>query len=320
MRLCTYSSRGEARLGALWGEDHVVDLNRAHRAVLDACGESRAGALASVELPSDMIGFLSGGEAAMARARAAIAHVEAGSSPDPAPALDRGLLVDRRQSGFRLEAPVPRPGNVLAVGVNYKDHADEAGFELPKHPVLFAKLPTCIVGPGAAIVRPRVSELLDWEGELCFVLGKRARHVAAADALEYVAGFTIGHDVSVRDWQFHSPTMMMGKCFDTHGPLGPTLVTRDEIPDYRALDLRTLVNGEVKQHSNTRHLIFGVGEILEYVTQAFTLHPGDVVFTGTPSGIGASRRPPEFLRPGDVVRIEIEGLGALENPVVDEER
>ena len=318
MRLCTYAARGITRLGALRGEDQVVDLNRAYRARLERRGEPRALEMAEARVPADMLSFLEGGDESMGAARHAIAHVDELCAADPGRAMAEGLVEERAAPGFRLEAPVPVPRTVLAVGVNYKDHADEAGFELPKYPVLFSKVSTCIVGPGAPVVRPRVSELLDWEGELCFVIGKRARHVAVNAALDHVAGFTIGHDVSVRDFQFHSQTMMMGKSFDTHGPMGPTLVTRDEVPDYRDLDLRTLVNGVVKQDSNTRHLIFGVEEVLAYVTQAFTLLPGDVVFTGTPAGIGGSRRPPEFLKAGDVVRIEISGLGALENPIVDE--
>ena len=318
MRLCTFTSRGETRLGALRGEDQVVDLNRCYRARLISRGEGRAREEADVRVPGDMLAFLEVGEAAMAAARHAIAHADEVATAAPDVALATGLLVNRSETGFRLEAPVPRPGTVLAVGVNYRDHAAEAEMEIPERPLLFSKVSRCIVGPDDEIVRPRVSPFLDWEGELCFVVGKRARHVSVGEALDYVAGFTIGHDVSVRDWQFHSQTMMMGKSFDTHGPIGPALVTCDEVPDYRDLDLRTLVNGEVKQDSNTRHLIFGVEEVMEYVTQALTLYPGDVVFTGTPSGIGGSRRPPEFLKDGDVVRVEISGLGALENRVVDE--
>lgn len=319
MRLCTFTARSRTRIGALRGEGEVIDLNHAYRARLLKRGDARAIAVADARLPSDMLAFLEGGDESMAAARHAIAHAEEMAAAEPERAAGDGVIVDRAEPGFRLAAPVPRPRTVLAVGVNYKDHATEAGMELPKHPMLFSKVSSCIVGPEDVIVRPRVSELLDWEGELCFVVGKPARHVSASSALEYVAGFTIGHDVSVRDWQFHSQTMMMGKSFDTHGPTGPALVTPEEVPDYRDLDLRTLVNGEVKQDSNTRHLIFGVEEVLEYVTQAFTLQPGDIVFTGTPSGIGGSRRPPEFLKAGDVVRIEIDGLGALENTVLDEE-
>ncbi len=318
MKLCTFTARGQTRLGSLRGEGEVIDLNAAYRDRLGQRGGVRAGPLADAQVPSEMIAFLEGGDAAMDAARHAIAHAEEVVAAEPGRAVGDGIVVDRSEPGFRLRAPVPRPRSVLAVGVNYKYHASEAGFEVPQHPMLFGKVATCIIGPEEAIVRPRVSELLDWEGELCFVVGKPARHVDAERALDYVAGFTIGHDVSVRDWQFHSQTMMMGKSFDTHGPIGPALVTRDEVPDYRSLDLRTLVNGEIKQDSNTRHMIFGVEEVLAYVSQAFTLQPGDVVFTGTPSGIGGSRRPPEFLKAGDVVRIEISGLGALENHVVDE--
>ncbi|MGH7864841.1 MAG: fumarylacetoacetate hydrolase family protein, partial [Candidatus Binataceae bacterium] len=183
---------------------------------------------------------------------------------------------------------------------------------------VFAKVSTCIIGHGAPIHRPMVSGAVDWEGEFCFVMGMRARHVPARDALNYVAGYTIGNDVSVRDWQFHSGTWIMGKGFDTHGPLGPYLVTPDEAGDIENLDLKTWVNGELKQSSNTKHLIFGVGELVEYITKAFTLEPGDVVFTGTPAGVGFSRKPPQALMPGDVVRIEITRLGVLENPVIAE--
>lgn len=319
MHLCTYTARGSTRLGALRGGGEVIDLNRSYVSRLRKRGEARPVELAAAALPSDMLAFLRCGDDGLAAARHAIAHAEELAEAEPAHATGDGVIVDRSEFGFRLEAPIQTPATVLAVGLNYRDHAKEAGAEIPERPILFGKVSSCIVGPEDAIVRPRVSELVDWEGELCFVIGKPARHVTASRALDYVAGFMIGHDVSVRDWQFHAPTMMMGKSFDTHGPIGPALVTRDEVPDYRDLDLRTLVNGEVKQDSSTRHLIFGVEEILEYVTQAFTLQPGDVVFTGTPSGIGGSRKPPEFLKAGDVVRIEISGLGALENPVVDEE-
>jgi 2-keto-4-pentenoate hydratase/2-oxohepta-3-ene-1,7-dioic acid hydratase in catechol pathway len=207
---------------------------------------------------------------------------------------------------------------VLALGVNYKDHSAEANIELPKRPMIFSKVSSSITGPGAPIHLPKASPFLDYEGELCLVVGKRARHVAPADALGHIAGYMIGNDVSVRDWQFHSPTWMMGKSFDTHGPTGPWLVTRDDIPDVGALRLRTWVNGDLRQDARTADLIFGVEPILEYLTKAFTLEPGDVIFTGTPAGVGALRDPRVYLKAGDVVRIEITGLGTLENTVVDE--
>jgi 2-keto-4-pentenoate hydratase/2-oxohepta-3-ene-1,7-dioic acid hydratase in catechol pathway len=318
MRLVTYTLRGISRLGAVLDDVGVVDLNRAcalHRAERDA---ERARALADFLVPPDMLAFLRAGDPAMDAARSALAHAAAHVARTRDDAMASGLLVETSAAGFQLEAPVPRPGKILAVGVNYKDHSAETGIPLPKRPMIFAKATTCANGPGMPIHRPKVSPFLDWEGELCFVVGRRARHVSAQDALEHVAGYMIGNDVSVRDWQVHSQTMTMGKSFDTHGPMGPWLVTRDEVRDPGVLDLKTWVNGVLKQSSNTSQLIFGVAPLVEYLSTAFTLEPGDVVFTGTPSGVGVARNPKEFMKAGDVVRVEITGLGALENPVIDE--
>ncbi len=284
MRLVTFTQNGATRPGVLADDIEIVDLNRADPA-----------------LPADMLALLEGGDAMLDRARAALGS-----------ARERIALAD-----VTLEAPVPRPRKVLAIGLNYRDHAEESRQQIPKHPVVFAKMPTCITGPGAPVHRPKVSGALDWEGELCFVIGRRARHVAAADAASCVAGYMCGNDVSVRDWQLRSATWMIGKSFDTHGPTGPWLVTRDGV-DAGNLDVKTFVNGELKQHSNTGQLIFDVGAIIEYLSAAFTLEPGDVIFTGTPAGVGAAMKPPQFMKSGDIVRVEIEGLGVLENPVVDE--
>jgi 2-keto-4-pentenoate hydratase/2-oxohepta-3-ene-1,7-dioic acid hydratase in catechol pathway len=220
-------------------------------------------------------------------------------------------------SAVTIEAPIARPGKALAIGLNYRDHAAEGGQEIPAKPVVFCKVTTCITGPGKPVHRPKVSERVDWEGELVFVIGRTARHVSRADALRYVAGYMIGNDVSVRDWQFHAPTWTMGKGFDTHGPTGPWIVTRDEV-DAANLAIRTYVNRELKQQSTTDQLIFDVPALIEYLSTAFTLEPGDIVFTGTPAGVGQSRKPPEFLKAGDTVRVEIDGLGVLENPVIEE--
>ena len=274
--------------------------------------------LADFLVPADMPAFLDAGDPAMEGARAALAWAEAHVRAHGDEARAAGLLFDLDEPGLRLEAPVRRPGKVLALGLNYKSHAEEAKLEIPQRPLVFAKVSSCITGPGAPIHRPTASTRLDFEGELCVVIGRRARHVVAADAFAYVAGYMVGNDVSVRDWQFHSPTWMMGKGFDTHGPTGPWLVTRDEVPDPAALRLRTWVNGVCKQDACTAEMIFDVGAVLEYLSQAFTLEPGDVIFTGTPAGVGSTRSPREWLAAGDVVRIEISGLGALENPVVDE--
>ncbi len=282
MRLITFTHDNRTRIGAMRETDEVLDLTAA-----------------DPELPATMIDLIRE-PTAMERARNA-----AESAPEIA-------LAD-----VRLEAPVPRPGKVLAIGLNYRDHAEESGQPIPQRPIVFAKMPTCIVGPGHPVHIPRVSRAVDWEGELCFVIGREARYVSAADAGDYIAGYTIGNDISVRDWQFHSPTWMMGKSFDTHGPLGPAIVTADEF-DPSSAGIRLYVNGDEKQKSDTNQLIFGIGEIVEYLSAGFTLEPGDVVYTGTPSGIGGAKRPPEFLKAGDIVRVEIDGLGSLENPVEEE--
>jgi 2-keto-4-pentenoate hydratase/2-oxohepta-3-ene-1,7-dioic acid hydratase in catechol pathway len=305
MKLVTYTFRGSTRLGAMRGDAEVIDL-------------ARAGELAGARIPDDMLKLLADGDPAMQAARRAFNAADDFTKSHREQAIVLGLLFGASEPGFHLEAPVMRPGKVIAIGLNYRDHANEAGMEIPKRPVVFTKVPTCITGPGMPIHRPRVSTSVDWEAELCAVIGRRARHVKAADALDFVAGLTNGNDVSVRDWQFHSGTWMMGKGFDTHGPLGPWLVTLDEVGDPANLEIKTLVNGVLKQKSNTGQLIFDIPAIIEYVTAAFTLEPGDVIFTGTPAGVGASRKPQEWLKAGDVVRVEISKLGVLENPVIDE--
>ncbi|HEY5640111.1 MAG TPA: fumarylacetoacetate hydrolase family protein [Dehalococcoidia bacterium] len=282
MRLATFIHEGRTRIGALTRTGHLLDLSAA-----------------DPQLPQAMIELLSQ-DGWLERARKA-----AGGAPEILP------------TDVQLEAPVPRPGKVLAIGLNYRDHAEESGQEIPQRPMVFAKVPTCIVGPGHPVYIPRVSRAVDWEAELCFVIGRKARYVKAADAVQYIAGYTIGNDISVRDWQLHSPTWMMGKGFDTHGPLGPAIATPDEF-DPGSAHIRLFVNDEMKQNSTLDQLIFSVGEIVEYLSTGFTLEPGDVIYTGTPAGIGAASHPPKFLKAGDIVRVEIGGLGVLENPVLEE--
>jgi 2-keto-4-pentenoate hydratase/2-oxohepta-3-ene-1,7-dioic acid hydratase in catechol pathway len=239
--------------------------------------------------------------------------------------VEDGQVIDREQQDryaledVRLIAPV-QPRKFLAIGLNYADHIAESGMEAPEFPIFFNKQVTCVIGPGDDVHMPRVSSLLDYEGELAIVIGKRCRHVAAEDAHEMIAGYTITNDVSVRDWQLRTPTMTMGKSFDTHGPLGPWVVTADELGDPHTLAIRTFVNEEQRQDGNTREMVFNCFEQVAHLSQAFTLEPGDVIATGTPAGVGAVRQPfPEgLLKVGDVVRIEIDGIGTLENTVVEE--
>ena len=218
----------------------------------------------------------------------------------------------------RLLAPVGRPPKFLAIGLNYAAHAAESTMKRPDYQLWFNKQSTCVVGPGDPIEIPRASSYVDYEGELAFVIGRRCRHVPAERAAEVVFGYTIVNDVSVRDWQRRTPTMTMGKSFDTHGPMGPWLVTRDELGDPHRLHLRTWVNDELRQDASTEDLIYNCWEMVEHLSTAFTLEPGDVVSTGTPAGVGFAMDPPHWLAAGDRVRIEIDGLGTLENPVIDE--
>ena len=217
----------------------------------------------------------------------------------------------------QLLAPIERPGKYLAIGMNYGKHLEEAdrlGVPRASHQVWFNKQTTCLSGPYDPI-EPGATEKLDYEVELGVVIGKRAKNVSEAEAKDQVFGYVVANDVSARDFQFHSQTMTMGKSFDTHGPIGPWIVTADEIADPHALDLKCFVNGEQRQASNTRHMIANLWQQIAYLTSAFTLEPGDLIATGTPEGVGIGMEPQTFLQPGDVVRCEIEGIGAIENRV-----
>jgi 2-keto-4-pentenoate hydratase/2-oxohepta-3-ene-1,7-dioic acid hydratase in catechol pathway len=283
MKLVTFDD-GTRRIGLLDG-DAVVDLQAV-----------------APTLPTEMCAFLAAGEEAMQAARRALS---AGGSRLPL-------------SSVRLAAPVVRPPKILAVGLNYRDHAEEAGMEIPKVPMIFNKQSTCAHPPIEPFHVPRASHRVDYEGELAFVIGKACRHVPKDRAAEVIAGYTICNDVSVRDWQLRVPTFTMGKSFDTHGPMGPAIVTADELGDPHDLDIRTWVNGDLRQSSNTKHLIFDCFSLVEHLSTAFTLEPGDVISTGTPSGIAGAMKPPQWLVPGDVVKIAIDGIGELENGVVAE--
>ncbi|HKY16687.1 MAG TPA: fumarylacetoacetate hydrolase family protein [Microthrixaceae bacterium] len=218
----------------------------------------------------------------------------------------------------RLLAPIPRPPKFLAAGLNFEDHLEETGMARPASPVFFNKQTTCVVGPGDDVHRPRVSELLDYEGELGVVIGRRCRHVPVEAAFDVIAGYLIVNDVSVRDWQLSSPTMTLGKSFDTHGPIGPWLTTADEIADPHDLGIRTWLNEQLVQDGSTRSMIFDIPTQIARLSAAFTLEPGDIIATGTPAGVGLVRQPPLWMKAGDTVRVEIDGLGVLENHIVEE--
>ena len=209
---------------------------------------------------------------------------------------------------------IERPGKVLAVGLNYRDHAKETGMDLPEVPMIFTKQSTSVLGHQGEIHKPKVSDAVDYEGEMAFVIGKKCRHVSKEEALDVIAGVTICNDVSVRDWQIASPTFTMGKSFDTHCPIGPYIVTMDEISDIHNLKIKTYVNDELRQDSCTDQLIFDCFDLIEHITKAFTLEPGDIIATGTSSGVGVVLG--KYLIPNDVVKIELENVGTLENKVI----
>ncbi|HEU5102543.1 MAG TPA: fumarylacetoacetate hydrolase family protein [Roseiflexaceae bacterium] len=288
MHLVTFVREDGTHIGALQqrdGRQMIVDLNRA---------EPR--------LPNDMIAFLAGGDESRVLAAQALAD------PPAEAVLDRNAL--------RLSAPIPRPGKIICIGLNYRDHAAESNQPVPEYPTVFAKYSSCVIGPGESIVIPRVTSQVDYEGELAVVIGRRARDVAEQDALSYVAGYAPFNDVSARDYQGRTSQWTIGKTFDTFGPIGPALVTADEISDPHSLDIRVTIGDDVLQSSNTRHLIFSIPQLIAYLSAVMTLEPGDVIATGTPAGVGAARKPARWLQPGELVRVEIDGLGTLENPVV----
>jgi 2-keto-4-pentenoate hydratase/2-oxohepta-3-ene-1,7-dioic acid hydratase in catechol pathway len=214
-------------------------------------------------------------------------------------------------------APIVDPQKIVCLGLNYRDHAAESGMAIPEEPILFSKYASALIGPDAPIVLPKVSNEVDYEAELVIVVGKPGRDIPRERAYEHVAGYTVGHDVSARDWQLRKPgkQWMAGKTFDTFAPIGPHLVTKDEVPDPHALGIRLHLNGQTMQDSNTSQLVFGVDAVVAYLSQIFTLMPGDLIFTGTPPGVGMARKPQVWLKAGDVVEVEIDGLGLLRNPV-----
>lgn len=219
----------------------------------------------------------------------------------------------------RVLAPVSNPDKVFCIGLNYRDHAIETNSPIPEQPVVFNKFPQCVVGPDDNVILPKVSHEVDYEAELVVVIGKKGKNISKADAFSYVAGYTVGNDISARDWQKGRPggQWLLGKAPDTFAPTGPYLVTSDEV-DPHNIKIGLRLNGETVQNSSTKELIFGVDEVIAFVSQLITVHPGDLIFTGTPPGVGAARKPPLFLKAGDRMEVEIENVGTLVNPVVAE--
>ena len=278
MKLVRYADKGASTLGVV-KDDAVIDLRRRWPA-----------------LGNDMIALME----MWPSIASGLPKLVTESTPDAALA------------SVTLLAPVSRPGKILAIGLNYADHVQETGQKVPPHQIWFTKAVTAINGPFDPIQLPMASEQVDYEAELVVVIGKRCKHVTRDRAPEVVFGYCAGNDVSVRDWQLRTSQWVLGKSFDTHAPIGPWIVTPDEIGDPHALGIRCLVNGDQRQNSNTRHLIFNVYDQIAHLSNAMTLEPGDVIFTGTPGGVGLAMQPPRWLKAGDKVRVEIDRIGAIE--------
>lgn len=288
MKLVTFVNNKAERLGAVQsvdGKDWIVDLN-----------------LADSRLPATMVEFLAAGPEARKAAEAALRKSTPEQRMDPAKTA--------------ILAPIPRPGKIIGIGQNYLEHAKECDAPKPPFPIIFAKYANTVIGHGESIVIPRSVEKADYEGELAVVIGRRGREIPERDALSYVAGYMPLNDVSARDWQNRTGQWVIGKTCDTFCPMGPALVTADEIPDPQDLRLRTIIGGEILQEGWTGDMIFSIAHLIADMSKVMTLEPGDVIASGTPPGIGAARNPPRWLRPGDVVLVEIDGVGTLSNPVI----
>src|SRR6266446_6330105 len=297
MRLVRFSQNGQApRLGVLRG-DQVADLAASYAATLARKGVGRAEAIAAAVFPPSTRAFLEAGPAALDAIRSITEWAQAPLNT------------------LRLHAPIADPGKIICIGLNYRDHAEESGMPVPPEPPMFPKWSNAILDPGEPILRPRGCQQLDWEVELGVVIGRTARYVPRERALDYVFGYTIVNDVSARDFQFINSQWAAGKIGDTMAPMGPYIADRTEIPDPHVLELKLWVNGAQMQNGNTKTFIFDVRYLVSYLSNLITLSPGDLIATGTPPGVGFARKPPVFLQPGDTCRLEITGLGQIENPV-----
>lgn len=307
VKLITFTEQGVTRIGAI-EDGKVIDLHAAFEKKLESEGKLRFKQIAEAYVPTDMNGFLQGGKESLDYAKEAVAFALKHETY-------KGKQLVFSKEDVKVEAPVPSPGKMICVGHNYREHILEMGREIPPYPVVFAKFANTVIGPEDDIPHYPISDQLDYEAEFAFVIGKRARNVSQAEALDYVAGYTIVNDVTYRDLQRRTLQWLQGKTVDGSAPMGPWLVTTDELSDPSGLEVVLTVNGEERQRSNTRNLVFSVQYLVEFLSGLMTLEPGDVILTGTPGGVGVARDPQVFLKDGDVVRIEIDGIGALENKV-----
>ncbi|MFZ4452684.1 fumarylacetoacetate hydrolase family protein [Salibacterium aidingense] len=309
MKIINYRQGSRVRSGCLTNEDKVIDLHGACLSMLKNDKHPRAASVAEAYVPSNTLELLQGGEESLEFAKKAVGYIQSDAS-----AGEKEEWTFAR-SEVRIEAPVTNPSKIICVGHNYREHILEMGREIPTHPVVFAKFANAVIGPEDDIPYPEITEKLDYEAELAFVVGKKAKNVKEKDALDYVAGYTIVNDISARDLQKRTLQWLQGKSLDGSAPMGPWMVTKDEVKDPDNLDISLRVNGEERQRSNTESLVFNVSGLIAFLSEIMTLEPGDVICTGTPGGVGAARDPQVFLQDGDVVDIEVSDVGVLKNKV-----
>lgn len=308
MKLITFTVNGHSRIGAVVEDEKVVDLNYAYQAQLKSEGKYRYKEIAEAFIPAEMKAFLEGGEESRELAKSVIAFAKANPESFTYPLI-------HHKADIRVEAPLSNPGKIICVGHNYREHILEMGREIPSNPVIFAKFANTILGPEDDIPFHPISEQLDYEAEFVFVVGKQAKNVSEEEALDYVAGYTIANDVTYRDVQRRTLQWLQGKTVDGSAPMGPWLVTSDELTDPSGLEMVLTVNGEERQRTNTSNQVFTTQKLVAFLSELMTLEPGDIILTGTPGGVGVAMDPPNFLKEGDVVRVEIDQVGVLENKV-----
>jgi len=309
LHLVTFKYKDVIKIGAKINGG-VIDLK-------NACLYFQKRGSREVKLFNDMRSFLKSGEEGLDLTRRIIEKVNfvlKESQDALSEKTNKKILLELKE--IQIKAPIYNPQKIIAIGLNYRDHCEENNVEPPKSPVIFAKFPSAIIGPADFIVwSPQITSQVDYEAELAVIIGKKTKEVKVREALDYVAGYTIANDVSARDIQVRDGQWVRAKSLDTFCPLGPYLVTKDEIDNPHNLNIKSTVNGKVMQQSNTRYLIFKIPYLVSFLSQVFTLYPGDIICTGTPAGVGVYRNPQVFLKPGDVVTVEIEKLGKLTNPV-----
>ncbi len=309
MKILSFNVHNEVRLGILLGSN-VLDIDKAYSIYSKKKASEIVQGLDPENAFKDALSFIQSGEEGHRLAGLVINEFNKNKQEY------KDVIFDL--DSIKLEAPIKNPGKIICIGLNYSDHCEEQGIEPPKNPIVFSKFNTSIIGPGEQIVHPRNTNQLDYEGELAIIIGKMGKFIDKEKAKKFIFGYTILNDVTARDIQFSDGQWIRAKSFDTFAPIGPCIVTSDEIDDPNNLSIRTYVNGQIFQNSNTKNMIFDIPYLLEFVSSAFTLEPGDIISTGTPPGVGIFRNPPYFLQHNDEIRIEIEKIGELTNTVVEE--